>query len=101
MCDVASVHDEIVRQRHNSRHCERLGNRHRTVYRGRTTRCAEVDRSATNRNGIRSRGQNLRDEFVVSLVSMLHERVCGLTRTLFWSYTFPATRISLCLDACV
>ena len=65
MRNVASVHDEIVRQRHNSRHCERLGNRHGTVHRGGAPALPKVDRSVSNRKGARSRRQNLRGRFIM------------------------------------
>ena len=65
MCDVASVHDEIVRQRHNSRHCERLGDRHRTVYRGSRSGRSKVDCPTTDRNECRGCGQNLRGGFIM------------------------------------
>ena len=57
--DIAAVHNEVSGHRRNSRHCERLGNRHGTVHRGGTPGLPKVDRSVSNRNGARSRGQNL------------------------------------------
>ena len=44
MRNVASVHDEIVRQRHDTRHCERGVERHRLIYVQRSENSCHVAR---------------------------------------------------------
>ena len=65
MCDIASVHDEIVRQRHDPRHCERGVERHRLIYvqrpfdRSGRTGSAYIDGAPAECDRARRRGQDL------------------------------------------